>query len=1718
MSKSPDKGFVLVLVERPATALALAELLSPGGDYSKRKQGESAVYNFTEYFQPLEASIPFRVTAASGNIFSLDVSSNAAADEDIFSATAKKKVARARVANHVSTEAKGASAVIFAFDNDRKSEAKCYDLLSEGCIADVPDHLLFRAVFEALTTDALFRAFSNLQPLRRKLALAWEAAQSVNARVGSSFMRLMTRVFQGRYGNLDTDAVTYGSAIIPTLALCASTAAAMKKTADDDPTVVLIDDETQARWTWQPQPGKSKNAADALSVAQAALQREKSAKVVGIHTKTHDIASGRALTMPSLMVIASHKLNFSPSHTLALAENLYLAGLITYPRTLCGYYPSEYNYDTIFDALAKDPALALSVQKRRRAMHPTKPGVSDAVPILPVGAASVGDDTTSLSGDQLELFKLIVRHFLAGDCSYKCTKMSIECGGEIFAVNGIKIVDAGLADLYPKTDYMPELVQGHVPVEKLPAVGAGATLRIKRAMLQQQVGSKKSSKTGHHLGELTEAALIQKMEAHALGSDGSMAPYLGTLYERKFVEKSTAGTMVTTNLGMALFRGFAEIDPLLVDPKLRKQFERAMSDIEKGLATMDAVVDYFIGIYKNLFQKVKTNLRPLVFHLDRAFNPSVAAELAQRDVLGEYQLLWRSAHCGPHYASLCSKIPAWKRVFPMYNRETCELVVYGPLELKSAVAEEWTAIHAARTREFEDTVASVPLLLDTAEVKLGAGLTLRSARTFSRDLIVSVRVVFNSDEMRLSFFRDKRLEPGSNVDWWSYNRSKQLLVLGFYDILGPMRLAENMAFDTTASIINNGIGRTVVAHSEETAEELQGELEEADLSPIEQRTFIESELVIDNLPTTVKPAGIARFLRDCGIERYEFSMTRGANGVKVTVRPFGPLKGVLPTMKRIARSKMPVNVVVSAPRGRRVHHFSFLLTGDAVTAAALLNAHVGVKNAAVTHDVLVQTGGADVAEIFPDDFLDTLTQSVIDSYGVSCTVLHSVRGVSIRLSGHSVKHAYEFVRDQIECTRIDAHDPALSELFSMYDNGALPVLEAKVKESKGMLKIAQDGGDGVVFGPPIARGGVVAEVSEVYQDLLSRVEEVAVASVAHYLFLPDGPGEAKLAHMDKALGTARFIVEKKVIRFVATSAATLPSLKSQIEEYLGSVSGGAQQAKCWCGRPCGGDRRFGLCGHVFCRPCIEELVKKGEYPLKCPCSHEAAAPTFTPLISFDDLRNEFSTAALEDIATKAFRAQLPSSSRDKYQISLCISEECDGIVANYCWTECTACGTKQCLRCKTTDAIHEGQSCHEFSIKKLELKDAELRRQAILKRAERLRNLDANYQDILDELVERGKLFARRWVLEMPRYPNFIVSENVCVTRVNPDMGPCPARTSFLEGLRRQHVQIETGVFAWHGTSSMAAVTGISHESFDVNRRSGQVFGRGEYFGVTAGVSHCYSRRTGQMLLCFLLKGSSFFTHVPGFCYVIDNPIGDEVRYCVPLLIVSYNNSAPPMLHDRPITTQGFKAPPGSLVEMPYRFMWLNDCGWSYYSTFISMQLEEAYEQYMNHGGSATCHLSGVVRFLDDIPQDYDVIFGQDVQINCKTRYQRAIRRSQVHVATTDHFWCYYDDAWHAFDDVANTHLESAYAAYCRPGGKGLTCVSVAGRPEMYEVNFARATQKNLTTGIVRSISRVPNGTNLVNKARGIDPKQSSDDDDGSNKKNKKKATHGGQNKTKKKK
>jgi DNA topoisomerase-3 len=113
-------------------------------------------------------------------------------------------------------------------------------------------------------------------------------------------------------------------------------------------------------------------------------------------------------------------------------------------------------------------------------------------------------------------------------------------------------------------------------------------------------------------GYLTEANLIGRMEKNGIGTDASIATHINNIILRNYVTLRDPGRqLVPTPLGYALVKGYCEIDPELVLPKVRGNIEKCCDLVARGKVDFSRVVNHVNSIFFEKFKYFKLNVQTM---------------------------------------------------------------------------------------------------------------------------------------------------------------------------------------------------------------------------------------------------------------------------------------------------------------------------------------------------------------------------------------------------------------------------------------------------------------------------------------------------------------------------------------------------------------------------------------------------------------------------------------------------------------------------------------------------------------------------------------------------------------------------------------------------------------------------------------------------------------------------------------------------------------------------------------------------------------------------------------------------------------------------------------------------------------------------------------------------------------------------------------------------
>ena len=479
--------------------------------------------------------------------------------------------------------AKDADSIVIATDYDREGELIGLEALQQvlevnpGVAADASDGddagavlaarpPIKRARYSALTKDEIERAFSELDELAYDLAYAGAARQDIDLIWGATLTRavsLATRRFGSNF-------LSVGRVQSPTLALI------VERELERRAHVPKPYWEVFAKFAHPDGAFEAHHETDKFwerAEADAALKGTTSPGVV------KDVTSRRNTRQPpapynttAFTTDASSRLGITPASAMRIAEDLYMDGFISYPRTDNTVYPRSLNTRELVQSLARIPDFAAAQSLLDGELKPTrgKKETTDHPPIHPAQALY----PNALEGPKRRVYELVVRRFLATFAPpmiTESTRADIQAGSESYFVRGSVVVDPGYAAIY---------TYARSADDEIPKLEQGQTLELEG---DPWIVDKETQPPPR----ISQGKLIELMEERGLGTKATRADIIQKLYDRGYVYSNPPEPSET---GIAMYKAFHEYVPRMATPEMTAELEHDMDQIAAGETTKDEVV------------------------------------------------------------------------------------------------------------------------------------------------------------------------------------------------------------------------------------------------------------------------------------------------------------------------------------------------------------------------------------------------------------------------------------------------------------------------------------------------------------------------------------------------------------------------------------------------------------------------------------------------------------------------------------------------------------------------------------------------------------------------------------------------------------------------------------------------------------------------------------------------------------------------------------------------------------------------------------------------------------------------------------------------------------------------------------------------------------------------------------------------------------------------
>ena len=550
-------GYALVICEKPDAARRIARALGSATD-----RGPAGI----PVLEVKSDKGHFVVCSASGHLFGL---ASAAGYSGIFPVfdlewvvAAKSNPRAPRIVKVISKLAEGASSFIHACDYDQEGEVIGYTLLEIACGGRYAGCM--RAKFSTLTDEEIRGAFDSLEKPNARFAEAGRSRHLLDFVYGVNLSRALVAAFRssdkGAYRNL-----SIGRVQGPALSFVADREVEINLHVPDPYWSVEVDFETpsgllHARYK---EPRLSKVAAEKVLAECSGKQ----GTVTGLYSKETAIYPPHPFNIGDLQKEAYRVFRLSPGYTLAIAEKLYLAALISYPRTSSQKLPPSIGYRKIIEKLQAMSAYASlsSALLSKPALTPNQGASSD--PAHPA-IYPTGQIPRNLSGLEFKVFDLIVKRFFAtfGDRGFeRITSVSISVGDHEFVAEGRTTTHQGWMSLYK-----PYAALQHASI---PEVQKGQQLTNESVVVEE-----KFSQPPYRY---SQASLLSKMEHEGIGTKATRAEIIATLLKRGYM-LSTRGYLEATPLGLSVIDSMRKYVPVIVSTGLTKSMESDLEKVEEG--------------------------------------------------------------------------------------------------------------------------------------------------------------------------------------------------------------------------------------------------------------------------------------------------------------------------------------------------------------------------------------------------------------------------------------------------------------------------------------------------------------------------------------------------------------------------------------------------------------------------------------------------------------------------------------------------------------------------------------------------------------------------------------------------------------------------------------------------------------------------------------------------------------------------------------------------------------------------------------------------------------------------------------------------------------------------------------------------------------------------------------------------------------------------------
>lgn len=332
------------------------------------------------------------------------------------------------------------------------------------------------------------------------------------------------------------------------------------------------------------------NDKNAANTSFAAVTDAGTVQVTKVERKEVSQAPPLPYDLTALQKEANTRHGFSADKTLSIAQALYEAKLITYPRTGSRYISTD-----IMDEI---PELIGSLVKYERFSAYAENMDTKILNIRAVDDSKITDHHAiiitentpgNLSADERTIYEMVAGRMLEAfspACRKETTAVRLQCAGMDFTARGTQILSPGWQKVFGWQDEEKE-----EDATVLPDIAEGDSLPVKGCdVLEKQTKPRPIHTESSLLGametaarEVEDEAECEAMKESGIGTPATRAAIIETLFSREYIRREKK-LLVPTDKGLTVYEVVK--DKKIADVAMTGSWELALSKIAGG--EMDA--------------------------------------------------------------------------------------------------------------------------------------------------------------------------------------------------------------------------------------------------------------------------------------------------------------------------------------------------------------------------------------------------------------------------------------------------------------------------------------------------------------------------------------------------------------------------------------------------------------------------------------------------------------------------------------------------------------------------------------------------------------------------------------------------------------------------------------------------------------------------------------------------------------------------------------------------------------------------------------------------------------------------------------------------------------------------------------------------------------------------------------------------------------------------